>query len=45
MADPEPIPVVATHDLHQRSTTVPAGTTSLLLNISPVFLHRTLHLP
>jgi len=26
MADPEPIPVVATHDLHQRSTTVPAGT-------------------
>ena len=26
MADPEPIPVVATHELHQRSTTVPAGT-------------------
>jgi len=26
MADPEPIPVIATHDLHQRSTTVPAGT-------------------
>ena len=26
MADPEPIPVVATHELHQRSMTVPAGT-------------------
>ena len=26
MADPEPIPVIATHDLHQRSTTVKAGT-------------------
>ena len=26
MANPEPIPVIATHDLHQRSTTVKAGT-------------------
>ena len=26
MANPEPIPVTATHELRQRSTTVPAGT-------------------
>ena len=26
MANPQPIPVTATHDLHQRSITVPAGT-------------------
>ena len=26
MANPQPIPVTATHELHQRSTTVPAGT-------------------
>jgi hypothetical protein len=26
MADPEPIPVIATHDPHRRSTTVKAGT-------------------
>ena len=26
MANPQPIPVTATHDLNQRSTTIPAGT-------------------
>ena len=26
MAEPEPIPVVATHELHRQSMTVPAGT-------------------
>ena len=26
MANPDPIRVTATHELHQRSTTVPAGT-------------------
>ena len=26
MADPEPIPVIATHEIHQRTLVVPAGT-------------------
>ena len=30
MADLETIPVVATHDLHQRSTTVTAGTPGVI---------------
>jgi len=32
MANPQPIRVTATHELHQRATTVPAGTLGEILS-------------
>ena len=40
MANPEPIPVTATHHLHQRTTNIPAGTPgeiTAMTDTSPVY--------